>query len=103
MAIRMPEFYVARKPRWRGMCESGESSSRVNMPMTDMPKLRPEPIQAAHRAGILVGLKTNLAVVVFVLLLGLGANLTSAAGVSTATASVTSAIAVAGLNAPEPG
>ena len=103
MAIRMPEYYVARKPRWRGMCESGESSSRVNMPMTDMPKLRPEPIQTAHGAGILVGLKTNLAVVVFVLLLGLGANLTSAAGVSTATASVTSAIAVAGLNAPEPG
>jgi F-type H+-transporting ATPase subunit a len=73
----------------------------MKMLMTAFSNLRLESIPAPHRSGILVKLKTKFAVVFFFLLVGPGANLTSAAGTATGTASLTSASVVASQSAPE--
>jgi F-type H+-transporting ATPase subunit a len=71
------------------------------MLMIAFSKLRLESILAPHRSGILVKLKTKLAVVFFLLFVGLSANLTSAAGTATGAASLRSASVVASQSAPE--
>lgn len=69
--------------------------------MIALSNLRLQSILARHGSGILVKLKTKLAVVFFFLFVGLSANLTSAAGTATAAVSLTSASVVASQSAPE--
>jgi F-type H+-transporting ATPase subunit a len=69
----------------------------------DMSNPRLAPSLSAQRAGILLKLKTKLALVLLVSFVGLSADLTFAAEAQSEVAPVTSARAVASQSAPEPG
>lgn len=78
-----------------------DSNSRVNLPMIDSSNPGLAPTLAAQGAGILLKLKTKLALVFFVSCVGLSADLTFAARARAEVASVTAASAVASQSVPE--
>jgi len=78
-------------------------SERRERTQGDMSDLRLAPSLSAQRAGILLKLKTKLALVLLVSFVGLSADLTFAAEANSEVAPVTSARAVASQSAPEPG
>ena len=78
-------------------------SERRERTQGDMSDLRLAPSLSAQRAGILLKLKTKLALVLLVSFVVLSADLTFAAEANSEVAPVTSPRAVASQSAPEPG